>query len=319
MEVFHYEIFCRRNNLIASLCVLLKFFLLLYNALFTLRAFRFLLTVLSKNKNNNSKKKTFFCLSPIPFFFHSVPPFPYLFHPSHLPSVFIQYFSPFLSLPLSHFSTSIPHVLNRLSLLVAHSAPSLLSFRPVPVFSLVPTSKSPHHFSFSCTLSQVVRNFLCHIPLILPVVSGFFDSFHSFLLVYVFVPFTQLYIHPFLLLSIFPLLHWHTRSSGSTFLSPSSPCSCSFLFSIPSVSCTFSFHLFCPQTLPLSFPLSLSPYSSYTLPSLCKLTLLCSLLAPISNIFLALSLPPLVPSIPRSLPRTSIFSLSCSQSSSFPS
>jgi hypothetical protein len=34
------------------------------------------------------------------------------------------------------------------------------------------------------------------MPLILPVVSGFFDSLPSFLLVRVFVPFTQLYIHP---------------------------------------------------------------------------------------------------------------------------
>jgi hypothetical protein len=58
---------------------------------------------------------------------------------------------------------------------------------PIPTFSLlVPTSKSRHHFSFSCTLS----------PQVLPVVSGFFDSFPSFLLVCGFVSFTQLYIHP---------------------------------------------------------------------------------------------------------------------------
>jgi hypothetical protein len=89
-------------------------------------------------------------------------------------------------------------VLDCLSLFIAHSAPSFLSFHPTPVFSfLVPTSKSRHHFSFFCTLSpQVLWNFLCHTPLILPVVSGFFDSFPSFLLACVFVPFTQLYIHP---------------------------------------------------------------------------------------------------------------------------
>jgi hypothetical protein len=85
-------------------------------------------------------------------------------------------------------------VLNCLFLLIAHSAPSFLSFHSIRVFSiLVPTSKSRHHFSFSCTHS--LWNFFCHRPLILPDVSGFFDSFPSFLLVCVFVPFTQLYIH----------------------------------------------------------------------------------------------------------------------------
>jgi hypothetical protein len=54
-----------------------------------------------------------------------------------------------------------------------------------------------------------------------------------------------------------------------------------------------------------SFPFSLSVYSSYTLLSLCNLAFLCPLLALISNILLALSLPPLVPSIARSLPCTS--------------
>jgi hypothetical protein len=67
-----------------------------------------------------------------------------------------------------------------------------------------------------------------------------------------------------------------------------------------SVYCTLLFHPFCLQTLPLSFPLSLSAYYfSCTLPSL----------APLSNIFLALSLPLLVPPISRSLPCTSIYSI----------
>jgi hypothetical protein len=73
---------------------------------------------------------------------------------------------------------------------------------------------------------------------------------------------------------IFPLLHWHTRSSGSNYLSPSSPCSFSFLSNIPLVSCTLPCHPFCLQILPLSFPLSLSAYSSCTLPSLCNLAFL---------------------------------------------
>jgi hypothetical protein len=150
-------------------------------------------------------------------------------------------------------------VLDRLSLLITHSASSFLSFHPIPVFSLlVPTSESRHHFS----LSRGTPDFpLSYTLLLLLVVSGFFDSLPSFLLVLIFLPFIQLYIHIFLLLSIFPLLHCHTRSSGST---SSSPCSFSFLYSIPSVSYTLPYHPFCPQTLPLSFPLSLSAYSSWT-------------------------------------------------------
>jgi hypothetical protein len=98
------------------------------NALFVLRAFRFLHVIQFYLKSNNSNFFfTFFFLSPTPFFFHSVLPFPYLFHPPYLPSVFSQYFSPFLSLPLSHFATSIPQVLNCLSLLIACSVPSFLS------------------------------------------------------------------------------------------------------------------------------------------------------------------------------------------------
>jgi hypothetical protein len=114
-------------------------------------------------------------------------------------------------------------MLNCLAVLIAHSAPSFISFHPISVFSLlVPTSESRHYFSFSCTLLlQVLRNFLCHTPLILPVVSGFFDSVPSFLLV--------LHSSIFLLPLIFPLLHWHTRFSDSISLSPS--LSCFFLFS----------------------------------------------------------------------------------------
>jgi hypothetical protein len=87
-------------------------------------------------------------------------PLSYLFLPSYLPSVFILYFSPFLSLPLSHFATSIP----RFSL-------SFLSFHPIPVFSLlVSTSESRHHFSFSCS------------PSLSPCVLRPFPSAHTLLL-----------------------------------------------------------------------------------------------------------------------------------------
>jgi hypothetical protein len=74
-----------------------------------------------------------------------------------------------------------------------------------------------------------------------------------------------------------------------------------------SVYCTLLFHPFCLEALPLSFPLSLSAYySSCTLPSL----------APLSNIFL--SLPLLVPSIPRFLLRTSVCSIFIISPLSFP-
>jgi hypothetical protein len=156
-----------------------------------------------KHKNIcNSQNFHFFFFMRHPFLFLSIPSpsislLSILFF--YFPSVFIQYFSQFLSLPLSHFATSIPHhVLNCLSFLIAHPAPSFLSFHQIPVFSLlVPTSKSSHHFSFSYILSpQLLRHFLCHTPLIVPVIFGFFNSFPSFLLVCVFVPFTHLYIHP---------------------------------------------------------------------------------------------------------------------------
>jgi hypothetical protein len=186
-------------------------------------------------------------------------PFPFLFLPCSSmslssifsPSVFIQYFSPFRSLPLSHFATFIPHVL------IAHPAPFFLSFHPIPVFSLlVPTSKSRHYFSFFA------------LSLILPVISWFFDFFLACLC---FCPFH------------FPFaLNVSTSSLAYPFL-----WLFSFLFSILLVSCTPTFRPFCLQTLPFSFPLSLSAYSSGTLSSLCNLAFPCPLLAPLSNIFLA--------------------------------
>jgi hypothetical protein len=95
---------------------------------------------------------------------------------------------------------------------------------------------------------------------------------------------------------MFPLLHWHTRFSDSICLSLYFSLF-SFLFSIPLMSCTPPFRPFYLQTLPISFPLSLAAYSSYTLSSLCNLAFPCPLLAPLSNIFLALSLPLSVRSI----------------------
>jgi hypothetical protein len=168
----------------------------------------------------NHKKNYIFISVPTPFFFYSFPPLPYLFYPSYLSCVFIQYFSL-----------------------------SLLFFHPIRVFSLlVPTSKSRDHFSFFCPLSpQVFRNFLCHTPLILPVVSGCFNSFPSFLLFCIFVPFTQLYIHP----SAFCSFNVSTSARAYSFLSLSFLSVFFFSSSIPLKSCTLPLHPFCLQTLPL--------------------------------------------------------------------
>jgi hypothetical protein len=89
---------------------------------------------------------------------------------------------------------------------------SFLSFHPILVFSLlVPTSMSCH---FLHSLSPDTPEF--PLSLILP--PGFFDSFSSFLLVLGLCPFHSA-PQPsiFLLLLIFPLLHWHTSSSGTIF------------------------------------------------------------------------------------------------------
>jgi hypothetical protein len=145
-------------------------------------------------------------------------------HLISLPSLFT--ISPRSFLSLSHVATSIPPVLNCLFLLIAHSAPSFLSSHSILLFYLrVLTSKSRHNLSFFGNLSpQVLRNFLCHTPLILPIVPGFFDSFPS-------LSFSLRSTNNlFLLILIFPLLHWRTLFSDSISFSPS-PFSFSFFFS----------------------------------------------------------------------------------------
>jgi hypothetical protein len=95
-----------------------------------------------------------------------------LFHFSFIdrPAFFAPYFSPFPSLPLSHFATC-------LTVLASPPATSLFFFRPIPVLSLlVPTSESRHHYSLSHTLSS------------LPIVLRFSYSLSSLLLIRVFVP-----------------------------------------------------------------------------------------------------------------------------------
>jgi hypothetical protein len=87
---------------------------------------------------------------------------------------------------------------------------------------LVSTSRSRHYFPFFALSLPKYSRISCHTPLILPVVSGFFDYFPSFLLFCIFIPSTQLHSCIFLLIVIFSLLHWHTRFSDIS-LSPSSP------------------------------------------------------------------------------------------------
>jgi hypothetical protein len=141
-------------------------------------------------------------------------------HPISLPSSLRALFPSSLSFRYIHSTRARLS----LSLFITHSAPSFLSFHPIPVLSLlVPTSKSRHHFSLSCTLSPQV----------------YIDSF---LLVLAFVPFTQLSFALDLFTSslAYAFLWWYFSLSPSSH----SPCSLSFLSCIPLVSCTL-FSLFC--------------------------------------------------------------------------
>jgi hypothetical protein len=151
------------------------------SALFALRGFPIPACGFIK-KNYNVKKRHFSLYSPP----RSFSILSLLFHISFIHPISLQSslsISPrsFPS-PLSHFAASVPHVLDRLTLLAAHSAPLLFSL------SLFVSGISPSFFS----LSHPPRNFLCH-TLILP---GFSDSISSLLLVRVFVPLAQLPTHP---------------------------------------------------------------------------------------------------------------------------
>jgi hypothetical protein len=116
---------------------------------------------------------------PHPFLFLSFPSssisLSSILSPFHLHLVFLPVpFSPSLSFLYIHSQLSLsPH---------STFCTFFLSFHPIPVFFLlVLTSKSRHHSSFFSP--QVLRNFLRHTSIILPVVFGFFDSFASSLFV----------------------------------------------------------------------------------------------------------------------------------------
>jgi hypothetical protein len=96
-----------------------------------------------------------------------------------------------------------------------------LSFHPIPVFSLlVARSKSPHHFPFSCAFSPQVPTPefpLSYISLYCIWILWFFPFFLACLRLCPFHP--ALHSSIFLLLLIFPLLHWYIRFSDSISIS----------------------------------------------------------------------------------------------------
>jgi hypothetical protein len=197
----------------------------------------------------------------------------YSIYLSSFPSSFSISPCSFLSLSLISLQ-SIPHVPNCLSRLIANSAPSFLSFRPVPVFSLlVPTSKSRHHFSFSHSppgtpefpLEYTSHRELYLVSLILSLLSCFSVSFSLSL------SSTFIHLHFALNLSLSSLV---VRIS----FSPNSPCS--FLFSpafrqypalLPSIHSVFklcrSFFRFHSQPIPLALFPHMEPAVSLSTPS----------------------------------------------------
>jgi hypothetical protein len=164
------------------------------------------------------------------FFFYSFPPLPYLFHPFYHTFVFIQYFSPFLSLPLSPDSTLYASPSIQYPFLL--SSFSHLNF--VIIFLFTPKFPLGYPSHTSCCI-WILRFFPFFLAC--PCLCPFYSALHSSI---------------FLLLLIFS--HFFTRKPVFliVFLSLSSKVFFSFLSSIPLVSCTLPFHPFCLQILPLS-------------------------------------------------------------------
>jgi hypothetical protein len=283
---------------------------------------------------------------------------------------FSRFFSLPLSLSLSHFATSIPHVLDFLSLLIAYFARCFSSPSIQYLFSL---SSFPHlNFAISFLsfiLSLPRYSFVIHHPYPCCILDSLILSLLSCLSVSLSLSLSSTFIHlPFALNPsslAYPFLWWYFSLSLllRVFFS--------FLSSIPLVSCTLPFFHFSsnfarslshfhshpiPPALfpPLPTPSTPLKYFSCTLftsscsvhpqisalyisivflffpafrqypalfPSIYFVLKLCRSLSRFYShpIPLALSLPLLVPSTPRSLPHTSIYSLSGSQTSSFSS
>jgi hypothetical protein len=137
----------------------------------------------------------------------------------------------FLS-PLSHFAKYIYSTCAQLSLslLIAHSLPSYLSPSNTCFLFLVPTSFfSLFRYSGISSVIYLSYSLLYLDSLILTLLSYLSMSLSLSL------SFTFIHL-PFFALIIFLLLHWHTCFAGSISLSPSYPCSFTFLSRIPLVS-----------------------------------------------------------------------------------
>jgi hypothetical protein len=172
-----------------------------------------------------------------------------------------------------------------------HSAPSFISSYPIPVFSfLVSTFFLYLALSLSPAAPEFPLSYTSHV------VSTFFLFFLACLCL---CPFhSALDSSILLLLTNFPLLRIPVPLV--VFLSFSA----FFFFSLQhSVSIR---HSSLPSIISSNFA-ALFPAFTFSL-FLLHSSIFCPLLAPILNIFLALSLLPLVSSISRSLPRTSVYS-----------
>jgi hypothetical protein len=188
---------------------------------------------------------SYFTYSPTPLFLYSFPPIPCVFHPSYFSSVFIQYFSPFLPSVISLHPFQL-----FLSLLVAHSAPSFLSFHP-NLFSL---SSFPHlnisiiFLSFALSLPSCSGiSCVIHLSYFLLYLDSLILSLLFCLSVSLFLSFSSTCIHlPFALnLYTSSLIVYFSLLLLRVF---------SQLSRIPSVSCTLPFLPFCLQTLGALFP-----------------------------------------------------------------
>jgi hypothetical protein len=221
-------------------------------------------------------------------------------------------FLPFPFLPLSHFATSIPHMFSWLSFLVAHSAPSFLSFHPIPLSILVllfPRFLSRFmyfHTSFPVLISFI--SFLLFLPSLLLHFStfllvSFFASRRLFLLVLILFHFLSAFTTSFVNCS-------HSLSHHAFFfLLPFAPLTISsyfvVTFSITSFSSTAIFSTSCCSNLPLYSLLQYSsiPYFYYSL----LLLLFFSLLHDSFLLYLFLFLSPLLNS--STFPHVSSFTI----------
>jgi hypothetical protein len=198
-------------------------------ALFVLRAFRFLFTISHKHKIYPFQKTQFVLFSPAPLVLYSFSPLPFLFHLSPCRLRYI-----FLPVPFSLIS---PHVFDRPTVLALPPAPSLFSFRPIPVLSLlVLTSETCHHSFFSLTHSlpsllyfdSLILSHLSYLSvslflyltihfLFVHLLAG--SSFSSLLLLEIFLQFLLSLIpsKPLPVYLYFPVSYFHPFSSISLF------------------------------------------------------------------------------------------------------